>query len=178
MNELTSGAIWNKAAIAGLLMAAVTIAFTFTSGLTTGIAFGFLNILLWLAKLVCCIMLFRFFMLKFSKECNPDNRTLYHYGLRIAICSSLLVAAYTLLMSLNIDQTAFSEAYTEQVEKYMSMMNTQLDSNGQAALEQIQSKLPVISFFSMLIYCFLWGLVLSSIFSKSIAPEDPFTDNQ
>ena len=43
-------------------------------------------------------------------------------------------------------------------------------------MEQMQGKMPVISFFSNFIWCFLYGSILSSILSSRIGRDiDPFT---
>lgn len=175
-NELSSGTLWNKAAIAGLILAAATIAFSLLRGLSLklgGIAGGFLGFILWFGKIAACILLIRFFFKKLNKNQGADARALYGYGLRIALCSSLLVAAFSLAQALQLTP----ESYMEEMESVMASYPVQMDSNMTEALDQLLPKMPVITFFTMLIYCFIWGMFLSSLFSKSIAPSDPFGDS-
>ncbi|MBR0291234.1 MAG: hypothetical protein IJQ79_03780, partial [Bacteroidales bacterium] len=49
------------------------------------------------------------------------------------------------------------------------------------AIEQLIPKLPTLTFFVNLIWCFLFGTVLSAIFSRNIPSRNPFDtgiDNQ
>ena len=38
----------------------------------------------------------------------------------------------------------------------------------------MESKMPVIAFFSNFIYCFLFGTILSAILAPNIVKDDPF----
>ena len=58
----------------------------------------------------------------------------------------------------------------------MQMYSSMLDSNSMAMLEKMEDSFPQISFFSNLIYCFLFGLVLSAILSRNIPKRDLFAD--
>ena len=51
-----------------------------------------------------------------------------------------------------------------------------LDSNSMSMLEKMEEDYPQISFFSTLIYCFLYGTVLSAILSRNIPERDPFAN--
>ena len=51
-----------------------------------------------------------------------------------------------------------------------------LDSNSMAMLEKMEDAYPQIAFFSNLIYCFLYGTVLSAILSRNIPTRDPFAN--
>ena len=53
-----------------------------------------------------------------------------------------------------------------------------LDSNSLAMLEKMEGSYPQISFFSNLIYCFLFGTVLSAILSRDIPSRDPFSNTE
>jgi len=175
-NELTSGTLWNKAAVSGLILAAVTIAFTLVSSLAgkiDGAASGILSFVLWAGKVASCILLLRYFLVKLHNEYpDSDRKQLNGYGTRIAFLSAIVVAGYSLASMLLIEPEAFNEAMNVAMEQYKSM----LDSNSLAAIEQMMPKLPAITFFSMLVYCFLWGWILSGIFSSSLAPSDPFAN--
>jgi hypothetical protein len=52
---------------------------------------------------------------------------------------------------------------------------TAMDSNTQAVLEQFKQNYPQYMFFGNFIYCFLFGVVLSRIYSRGL-PPDSFPD--
>ena len=51
-----------------------------------------------------------------------------------------------------------------------------LDSNTLSQMDKMLGKMPQITFFSNLIYCFIFGTVLSAILSRNIPSKDPFAD--
>ena len=53
-----------------------------------------------------------------------------------------------------------------------------MDSNSEAALEKMMPKMPIYMGIGTCIYCFLWGWLYSTIFARSIAPNDPFSDTE
>ena len=53
-----------------------------------------------------------------------------------------------------------------------------LDSNSLAELDGMMDKLPQLTFFSNLIYCFIYGSLLSAILSRNIPSRDPFASNK
>ena len=68
LKEYSSSASWNSAAIAGLVMAAVTIAIELLGALCAkvpGVAGGFLNFIAWAAKMVLCAFTFKFLLQRF-----------------------------------------------------------------------------------------------------------------
>ena len=73
------------------------------------------------------------------------------------------------------------EQMQQAMDVAMSQYSNLLDSNSMAAMESMMGNFPAISFFSVLIYCFLYGTVLSMILSSDIPSKNPFdrqeTDN-
>ena len=174
--EYSSSASWNSAAIAGLIMAAVTIAAELVSALcgkVPGMAGGLLAFLAWALKLVACAITFRYLLKRFHASFDGvEYPQLQRYGLKLALFSSLLVAAYSLVNILVIDPDSIQAVLDNVRQSYSSM----LDSNSEAALEKLLPRMPVYIGAVTVVYCFLWGWLFSSIFSRSIAPSDPFAD--
>ena len=174
--DYSSSASWNSAAIAGLILAAVTIAAEFAGSLcgkVPGVLGGLLNFMAWAGKLVLCAVTFRVLMKRFHAGYEGvDHFALKRYGLKLALFSSLLVAAYSLVNFLIINPDSINEIVQTYKETYSSM----LDSNSEAALDKMLPKLPVYIGFVTVIYCFIWGWIYSGLFSKSIAPYDPFAN--
>ena len=53
-----------------------------------------------------------------------------------------------------------------------------VDANTMGQMEQMIPQMPTFSFFFNLIYCWLFGTVLSAIFSRNIPPQNPFATPQ
>ncbi|MCQ2183543.1 MAG: DUF4199 domain-containing protein [Bacteroidales bacterium] len=162
--------IWNDAALAGLVLGAIPMAYLYLSGVVG----SFISILLWLVKFVGCIFLLRFFMLRFSNS-NPDagNSDVFKFGMLTAFLSALLYAAFNMAYMMFISPDTIKEAFDTIMENYSSM----LDSNAREELEAMIPKIPTISFFGNLVYCWLFGTVLSAIFSREIPSSNPFDKN-
>lgn len=174
--EFTSGESWNSAAIAGLILAVATIAAELVSSLCGkigGFAGGFLGFIAWAGKLVLCAVLFRYLMLKFKSSYDGvEYPHLQRYGLKLALFSSIIVAAYSTVNLLFINPTSFEEIMDVMRTSYSSM----LDSNSEAALEKMMPKMPYYMAIGTLIYCFLWGWILSTVFARSLRSDNPFED--
>ncbi len=173
--EFSSSVSWNSAAVAGLVMAVATIILDYlpTLVLTIGIKgfFGsFLVFLVKIAKIAACIYVFKVLMDRFNRDVNTDYAGLQRYGLKVALFSSILVAGFSLAQILVINPEMMTQMIQEVQNTYQNMM----DSNTMAAMDKMLSKLPVITFFSSLIYCYLWGWILSTVFARKLFPVNAF----
>ena len=147
--------LWNEAGKAGLVLGTVSILYmiiTLFTGKIAGsgikaILIGTLNFALWAGKLVLCIWLMRFFLLKFSKS-NPsaDNNKVFRFGMLVALLSALLYSAFYLVYILYIDPNSMAEAFDLAIQQY----SASLDAQSMEALENIKSDMPTISFFAQL----------------------------
>lgn len=177
--------LWNEAGKAGLVLGTISILYmiiTLFIGKIAGsgikaILIGTLNFALWAGKLVLCIWLMRFFLLKFSKS-NPsaDNNKVFRFGMLVALLSALLYSAFYLVYILYIDPNSMAEAFDLAIQQY----SASLDAQSLEALENIKSDMPTISFFAQLIWSWLFGTILSAIFSRKIPSDknNPFTPEE
>ena len=170
--------IWNSAALSGLAFAAVTISCnllkrgiaalepsTFVLTILTGI--------LWAAEFIGCIYLMIFFMKKLVRDYDGVlNTDTNKYGRRIALLSAILIASVEFLILYFSPEEKLQEMIDSALSTYASM----LDSNTLSVMEDTLQNLPAITFVSNLIYCFLYGTVLSAILSRSIPQPDPFAN--
>ena len=175
--EFSSSVSWNSAAVAGLVMAVATIAADYITSLPVLLGVGsfagsILVYLLKFAKIIACVYVFRLLMLRFHNSVSVDYTRLQHYGLKLALFSSILVAGFSLVQILVINPDTMTQMIQEVENTYQNLM----DSNTMAAMEKMMSKLPAITFFSSLIYCYLWGWILSTTFARRLFPIDPFGD--
>ena len=172
--------MWESAGKAGLVLGGVSIVYLLLTMLLgkvaengSAILMGLVNGLLWLAKFIACIYLMRLFMRKFAAaEPEADRNRVFRFGMITALLSAMLYSAFYLAYVSFIAPDTFSQALDILAD------NPMMDSNSMSAVEEMIPRMPTISFFGNVIYCWLFGTILSAIFSASIRPQNPFTDNQ
>lgn len=170
--------MWNGAGKAGLALGGLSSVYLFlTQFLGTVEMNAILNMLLtlvlWAVKFGGCIWLMTFFMKKFSYENKEaDNSMTFRFGMITAFLSALVYAA------VSFANVAFISAdmFTEQMDMLMGQMAPMLDSNTMSEMNKTMEKLPQITFFSNLIYCSIYGTILSAILSRNIPSRDPFAE--
>ena len=113
------------------------------------------------------------FMKKFAAD-NPeaDNSDTFKLGMAMALLSALVYSAFSFA---NV-AFLYPDLFTEQMDTVMQQMAPMLDSNTAAEMDRTMQNLPQITFFSNLIYCFLFGTIVSFALSRSIPSRDPFAD--
>ena len=170
--------LWNTAGKAGLALGGASSVFLLISHAMTslelpGFVSSVISFAMWAAKFGGCIWLMAFFMKKFVAE-NPeaDNSASYRFGMASAFLSALIFAAVTFA------DVAFISAdmYSEMKVLMMQEMSSLMDSNTAEMMEKTFDNLPQYMFFANLIYCFLYGTVLSAILSRNIPSRNPFAD--
>ena len=173
--------IWERAGKAGLVLGGVSIVYMLLTMLTGKLAengsatflLGALNTILWLAKFAGCIFLMRLFIRRFAAaEPEADRSRVFRFGMLTALLSAVLYSGFYLAYVSFIAPDTFSQALD------MLADNPMLDSNSMSAIEEMMPRMPTISFFGNLVYCWLFGTILSAIFSASLRPNNPFTDKQ
>lgn len=170
--------MWNGAAKAGLALGAVSAAYLFISQFMGTIEIpSFLNVILtmilWAAKFGGCIWLMMFFMKQFAATSDKvTNSMTRRFGTLTAFLSALVYAA------VSFANVAFlsADVFTEQMDTVMQQMAPMLDSNSAAQMEKTMQNLPQMIFFSSLIYCFIYGTLLSAIISRYVPVKDPFAN--
>ena len=165
--------MWNLAGRAGLVLGAVSTAYLF---LTQWLAMNevpalmlmFISMLLWAGKFAACIFLMTIYMKRFSSE-NPeaDRRAVFRAGMAIALLSALVYSAFAFANIAFI----YPDYLTEQISMMMEQLAPMLDSNTLNEMEKTMQNLPQMTFFSNLIYCFIYGTFLSSIISRLISRQ-------
>lgn len=168
--------MWNTASKAGLVLGLISTAYmfitkwtgqaempTFVSMILTG--------LLWCAKFGGCIWVMMFFMKMFVEK-NPSatNISTRRLGIITAFLSALVYAAFCFADIAYIS----ADFYAQQIDQVMQSAAPMLDSNSLKEIDKMSENLPQLTFFSNLIYCFLYGSILSGILSRYIPSRDPF----
>ena len=170
--------MWEDAGRAGLVLGLISTAYLFLnqfiSGLeTSSILITILSTILWAVKFGGCIWLMMYFMKRLVRQ-NPeaDNSTTFRFGMLTAALSALVYAAATFA---NISFIA-ADTIAEQTNMMFEQIAPMMDSNSMDQMEKMMNNLPQITFFSNLIYCFIFGTVLSFILSRNIPSRDPFAN--
>ena len=168
--------MWNTAAKAGLVLGLISTVYMFLTQLmagSSGFMMTILSFLLWAAKFGGCIWIMSFFMKAHVTE-HPevDNKGTCNLGMATALLSALVYSAAAFANIAFIS----GDAMIEQMNQIMQQMGSMMDSNTMNMMETYMENLPQITFFSNLIYCFIYGTVLSYILSRNIPSRDPFAD--
>lgn len=169
---------WSDAATAGLVLGCVSIAYMLVTSFLTSKAgsvkpliAGLVSLLVWVAKFGGCIFLMKYYLATYAvNNTEAQKNDIIKFGVKIALTSALLYSAYYLVHVLYIAPDTFSDAIAQASSSYSSMMSEE----SLEALEGMEDKLPYISFFINLIYCTLFGTVLSAIIATNIQNKDPF----
>ena len=90
--------------------------------------------------------------------------------LKIALFSSILVSGFTMLQLLVINPDMVAQMVKSTQEAYQGMM----DSNTATAMEKMMNMIPAFTFVFTLLYCYLWGWMLSTAFARRLFPVNAF----
>ena len=176
--KTTAKDMWESAGYAGLALGLVSSAYMIinsylgASGLSAG-TIALIQMPLWIAKFVGCILLMKFFMKKFhAAHPNSANRDVRRMGVATALLSAFLFAAIQYIFMAYIQ----ADLYASQYELILQQYSSGMDLNTMNMMEKFVDMLPQISFFSSLLYCFAYGSIIAAILSRNIAGNDPFAD--
>lgn len=176
--KYTHGEFWNAAGALGLMLGVISCAYfaltNFLSGGSDKVALAMLisvvSFILWIAKFAGCIYVMKAGLKRFaSAHKDVDNTDTFRFGAAAALLSALIYSGMYLLFVTVINPDMFTEAMQVAVEQYAS-----IDPSIADTLEEMGGKLPQISFFAKLIYCTLFGIILSAILSRNIPSQNPF----
>jgi len=169
--------LWNEAAKAGVALGMASITYqmcTWGLGNITepGLAAGAASaaaFILWGVKFAGCILLMKHFMKKYvADEPDAGNFDSFRFGAATAVLSAVLFAGFNLAFYSFIQPDAFNDI----IDTLRG--NPMINGESIELLEGMAPKYPTISFFSSLIYCSLFGTVLSAILSRNIPSRNPF----
>lgn len=173
--------IWSDAAVPGLVLGGVAAVYFIINTLTsridpdntaaTLIGSGAVMIL-WLVKFILCIWLMKRFM-KAQSANYPEstNNDIFRFGCVVALLSAIVYSAVYLATVEFITPDVFDKALD------VLRDNPMVTSDTMDQIEQLIPKLPAMTFFWNLFYCWLFGTVLSAILSRNIPSANPF-ENQ
>jgi len=167
----------NDSGKAGLILGGVAIAYFLIEILLGKINLGFLGgligVVLWAGKLILCVWLLHSFLKKYAASCDNDRSRTFRYGMTVAFCSALVYAGFCFAYVQFIQPDFYEQTFQQVAQAYSSMLTSdQMDQ-----ILNMESSMPRLSFFANLIWCTLFGTIVSAISSNRICnPGNPFED--
>ena len=153
----------------GLLLSLITLACTTLGSL---VHLSFLNILLWLVKLVGSIWLLWFFMKRYG-DSHPEELRTTGYGILVCLFSSIVCAVFAYL--------SYRFLFPSAIDEIMSQLSATLASTpgmtaeAEDAVYKVMDNLPQIMCVLTLIKDFILGLIISAIIGASTGKRNnPF----
>jgi len=172
METINKNAIINQAGMAGAAFGTISAAWVFLSILMSKnpVAAKF-SIVVDLGKTVGLVYLMIFFMKKLASDFESvTNRDTRAYGRWIALFSALITGIATFVAY----EIVFPGYVTTTMDTVYQTLGSTLDSNSRTLLEKYEENFGMIACFSTMIWCLIYGLVLSAIVSARIPKPDPF----
>ena len=165
MKKLDNNALWNEAAKAGAYLGGVSVGCLVLRELAVASGIAFLvtaaSILLWVVEFFVCILVMKDVMLSLRSHYEDVKMVdTYRLGRRAAFLSGLLVASAQAIFIMKMPEA--------QMNELIDQMAASLGTSAREQIEGMMDNLPIITFFSQWIYCYLYGTVLSSIMSRYI----------
>jgi len=179
MERIDNKIISSEAAKVALIFGAISGGYIFISQLLTevegSVVVNIVSSLLWIAKFVGCILLMKFFMKRlYGNFEGVTRKNLVGFGTLIALFSAIITAVCSYVAV----QYVFPDQISQSLDLVYQQYATMLDSNSMAMLEQMEGSFGVISMASNLIWCFIYGWILSLILAGSVAgKKDIFDDD-
>lgn len=174
MEQFDSKIIRNEAGVAALVFGLISGGYIFIEyGLFDFLAqHSWISTLLWAAKFVGLIALMRIYMIRFKESYEGVGAIeLRRYGRQIAYYSALITA----LCSYLAISVLFPDVITNTINQVYETMGSMMDANSRQAIDMMEQNYGGLVLVSNLIWCTIYGCVLSAILSRSICgSSSPF----
>ncbi len=159
--------VWNAAAIWALAFGAVSTACHVARYLAMAHLGEKMQVLsagiLWAAEFFGCLFLMKECLVRFSvKYPGAELQDSMKFGRRIALMSGLILASAEAISIMQMPDGEISAAF----ESIAADFSSRLSSEQRDEFLQMADKMPLVTFLSQWLYCFLYGSLLSSILSK------------
>ena len=164
---LDNNTLWNEAAKAGAFLGGTSVgclALKEWAGMSgNNFLITAAAIILWAVEFFGCILIMKNVMLSLRDRYEGVKmEDTYKLGRRAALLSGLLLASAQTLFILKMPEADMND-FVNQLSATLPV-----GAAGREEVEGMMDKLPVITFITQWIYCFLYGTVLSSVMSRYI----------
>lgn len=166
---------WNNAAKDGLMLGAVSVIYfvlvflcgKINAGNVISIALNVFTTLLWVAKLWVSLYMLRHFILRHQKKDEGEvQASPFRYGAAVSLLSALVYSGLHFAFITFVTPDVFTESVSLITESGMFSINEM------EMLENMAPSMPLFSFIGNLMYCTLFGVIASFIFTRST--QNPF----
>lgn len=163
---------WNNAAKDGLMLGAISVLYfvivflcgKIEAGAAVSIAVNVFTTLLWVAKLWISLYALRFFILRY--QAGDEDASPFRYGAAVSLLSALVYSGLYFAFITFVTPDVFEQSVSLITESGMFSMNEM------QMLEDMAPSMPLFSFIGNLLYCTLFGVIASFIFTRST--QNPF----
>lgn len=172
--------MWNQAGKAGLVLAGVSTAYmVFGQLISSGnlneepsIAVFIISLVVWSLKFIGCILLMKFFMVKFYNSAAITKTQVFKMGMATALLSAFV---YSAICFINLKYIS-TDYCVELTNTLLISLKPKVSGNEYVKLSEIiQNYLPHLIFFSYLTYCFFYGMAISGLITHTLPKKNPFS---
>ncbi|MCI1719457.1 MAG: DUF4199 domain-containing protein [Bacteroidales bacterium] len=171
----------SSASLDGLLLALITIVCSVINSL--GVSGGFLGVIIWIVKIVATIWVLLYFMKRYSlRRASIYGETTYNqafsYGFLVSLLSAVVIACFMYLSVTVLFPNTESDTM-QKVQDAMAQQGSSMNEEQENAINAVMNNLPMILTFGMLIWCTIFGLIVSAIIASSVKqlPVEGFNPN-
>lgn len=165
---------WSSAAKDGLLLGGISVAYVLIIFLMgkiqggVGITFimNVLSSLLWIAKFSGSLLFLRFCIHRWQSGSEDEEGRGSRYGAAVALLSALVYSGFHFAYITFVTPDAFVESID------ILAQTGALDAKSLELMKEMAPSMPLYSFIGNLIYCTLFGIIASAIFSRP--KQNPF----
>lgn len=165
---------YSKAAIDGLLLAAITIILTLVPQVAGS---KLVSVLAWIVKLGATMYALYYFMKKNTQLNTAEGITTtygdaFKYGFVVSLFSVILIAVFTYINLFFTDMDAVVAQVEQQMPAYAS------SGINQEAMSWVLNHMQLVSMLSVLIWYAIWSAIASAIFAGPTKSPSPFNNTE
>lgn len=172
--KLDEKSLWNEAAKAGAYFGAVSVGCLSLKELAllsnVNILITAASVILWVVEFFGCILLMKEVMISL-RDRYEDVKIVdtFKLGRRAGLLSGLLLASAQAIFIMKMPEARMNEVIDTLVSGMPGMVNRE-------DVEGALDSLPLVTFFTQWLYCYLYGSVLASVMSRYIFLQKLFGD--
>ena len=172
--KLDDKTLWNEAAKAGAYFGAVSVGCLCLKELSllsnVNLLITAASVILWVVEFFGCILLMKEVMLSLRNRYeNAKITDTFKLGRRAALMSGLLLASAQAIFIMKMPEARMNEVIDTLMAGLPGVVNRD-------QVEGALDSLPLVTFFSQWLYCYLYGTVLASVMSRYVFLQKLFGD--
>lgn len=176
MELLDSKTIRSEGAKAGLVFGTISGGYIFLSLWVSGMGDvgGIIDLILRLGKIIGLVFLMRHYMIALNTIYDEvDWRQTFRFGLYTVLFSALITASCAYIAYAYV----FPASIHDVMETARQMIGSNMDSNTARSFNEMENDFPTYAFFSLGLWCLVYGIVLSFILARTL-PEGTMGEDE